>query len=422
MEQEKYLKYVSILDSELLPAFGCTEPVAVAYAAARARAVLGRLPERVNIKASGNIIKNAKSVIVPNSGGRRGIEAAAGLGIVAGNPDRELQVISEVGSDSAGLLERFLERASITVGVLDSELALDILVVLSAGEDSVRLRLAKNHTNIVYIEKNGEVLLDIPCGGTDGGGSAQKTTLEEIFEFSNTCCISDIHDTIARQIEYNTAIAEEGLRNDWGANIGSTVLKYEDGALPEVRGKAMAAAGSDARMSGCELPVVINSGSGNQGLTVSLPVIEYARHLNCGEEMLFRSLAFANLVGIHIKANVGRLSAYCGAISAGCAAGAGISYMTGADLEQISRQIINCLAITSGIVCDGAKPSCAAKIAIALDAAALARNMVLNGQQFCGGDGFVQDGVENTIKSVAEIARDGMRETDRVILKLMTAN
>ena len=420
MECKEYEKYVSILKAELVPAMGCTEPIAVAFAAANAREVLGKMPDKVSVEVSGNIVKNAKSVVVPNTGGRRGLEAAVGIGIIAGDASKQLQVISEVSEEQMDRLGAFLEEPGVSVGIAESNLSIDVRVHLAAGSDNVNLRLAEDHNKIVYIEKNGDILFECPVSEGTEQSCLLDMSIDGIFEFSNICDISDVYEVISRQIEYNSAISDEGLKNNWGANIGSTILKYSNGSLPEVMGKAKAAAGSDARMGGCEMPVVINSGSGNQGLTVSLPVIEYAKYLRCSEEKLFRSLVFANLAGIHIKASVGRLSAYCGAISAGCAAVAGIAYMTGADLNQISHLIVNCLATTSGIVCDGAKPSCAAKIATALDAAILAWNMTKNDQQFLDGDGFVKKGVENTINAVSRIAKDGMAETDKTILKIMT--
>ena len=401
MECKEYEKYVSILKAELVPAMGCTEPIAVAFAAAKAREVLGKMPDKVSVEVSGNIVKNAKSVVVPNTGGRRGLEAAVGIGIIAGDASKQLQVISEVSEEQMDRLGAFLEEPGVSVGIAESNLSIDVRVHLAAGSDNVNLRLAEDHNKIVYIEKNGDILFECPVSEGTEQSCLLDMSIDGIFEFSNICDISDVYEVISRQIEYNSAISDEGLKNNWGANIGSTILKYSNGSLPEV-------------------PVVINSGSGNQGLTVSLPVIEYAKYLRCSEEKLFRSLVFANLAGIHIKASVGRLSAYCGAISAGCAAVAGIAYMTGADLNQISHLIVNCLATTSGIVCDGAKPSCAAKIATALDAAILAWNMTKNDQQFLDGDGFVKKGVENTINAVSRIAKDGMAETDKTILKIMT--
>lgn len=414
-----YQKYVSVLKEELLPAMGCTEPIAVAYVAAKARELLGKIPEKVLLQASGNIIKNVKSVVVPNTDELKGLEAAAAAGIIAGDSAKRLEVISDVTPEEKREIAEYLARKVITTEFLDSGIVFDLIVTETAGDDSVRVRIVNEHTNIVLIEKNGEILMEKPiaCGYTESQ-DAGKMCVDEILDFARSCEIGDVRDVIARQIEYNTAIAEEGLKGEWGANIGKVLLRENENDV-RVRAKAKAAAGSDARMSGCELPVVINSGSGNQGITISVPIIEHAKTLNSSEEELYRALILANLLGLHQKAGLGRLSAYCGAVSAACASGAGIAYLMGESDEFIKNEVINCLAITSGIVCDGAKPSCAAKIAISIDGAYLAIDMTRNHQRFAGGDGIVKDGIENTISSVSKLGRDGMRETDKEILKIM---
>lgn len=420
MEQNRHNAYVQILKAELLPALGCTEPIAVAYAAAKARDVLGALPEKVHLEASGNIIKNVKSVTVPNTGGMKGLEAAVAAGIIAGDAEKKLEVILSVSERQRQEIASYMANPGITVSPAESSLPVDIILHVSSGSDSVKLRIANEHTNIVYIEKNGEVLVDKALVHQQEESLLNSMSVKEIYEFANECSLDDVRETISRQIEYNTAIAEEGLTNPWGANIGKAIMKYEDSTRVDIRAKAKAAAGSDARMSGCGMPVVINSGSGNQGLTVSLPIIEYAKELAVSEEKLYRALVFGNLIGLHLKADMGRLGAYCGAISAGCASGAGIAYLYDCSIKQISHLIVNCLAITSGIVCDGAKPSCAAKIAMGVDAAILAYNMTREDQQFRCGEGLVKKGVENTIKVIAELGREGMRDTDRTILNIMT--
>jgi len=421
MEGKLYNTYVAILKEELIPAMGCTEPIAVAFAAAKAREILGQQPDRVLLKASGNIIKNVKSVIVPNTGGMKGLEAAAAIGIVAGDAAKGLEVISQVTEDQKEEMKHFLESPGVAVVAAESDFVFDIWLYLFRGTDEVLLRIVEEHTNIVLIEKNGETLYQNNVEEKQAKLTANLLTVSNIYQFSNTCDLDDIKDIIKRQIDYNTAISEEGLRGDWGANIGKTILNYEDNISVHIRAKAKAAAGSDARMSGCELPVVINSGSGNQGITVSVPVIEYAKELGSSEEKLYRALVFANLLGLHQKAGIGRLSAYCGAVSAGCAAGAGIAYLQGCSLEQISHLIVNCLAIASGIVCDGAKPSCAAKIAASIDSAILAYNMMIAGEEFKAGEGIVKKGVENTIREVSSLGRNGMRETDTEIIRIMTS-
>ena len=425
---EIYRAYVQTLKEELIPAMGCTEPIAIAYAAAKAREVLGCAPDMVKIGVSNNIIKNVKSVIVPNTGGMKGIEAAAVAGIVAGQADKTLEVISQVSTEQKQAMRAFLNTVPVAVEAIDNGIVFDLIVALYRGTQSAMVRITHYHTNIVSIKKNGEVILDRTEeeGGACGGENPAETgltdrsllTVADIFDFANTCDLADVRPVLDTQIRYNTAISEEGLRGDYGANVGSTMLKFYGS---EVRNRAIAkaAAGSDARMSGCELPVVINSGSGNQGITVSVPVIEYARELVASEEMLFRALVLANLIAIHEKTGIGRLSAYCGAVSAGCAAGCGIAYLQGADCKAISHTLVNSLAIVSGIICDGAKPSCAAKIASSVQAGILGYHMYLNGQQFRSGDGIVTKGVEATIRNVGRLGRDGMRETDKEIVKIM---
>lgn len=425
-----YQAYVQILKEELIPAMGCTEPIAIAYAAARAREVLGREPDRVRIGASSNIIKNVKSVIVPNTGGMKGIEAAAAAGIVAGRAERKLEVLSQVSAGEKQAMRTFLASVPVAVEAVDEGIVFDIIVALHRGDDSAVVRLSHYHTNIVYIRKNDEVLLDntgqeVLAGCSDAESSGEQgltdrslLTVADIFDFASTCDLADIRDVLDTQITYNTAISQKGLSGDYGANIGSTMLKfYGDGVRN--RAVAKAAAGSDARMGGCELPVVINSGSGNQGITVSVPVIEYARELGTPQETLYRALALSNLIAIHEKTGIGRLSAYCGAVSAGCAAGCGIAFLQGADCKTISHTLVNALAIVSGIICDGAKPSCAAKIASSVEAGILGYHMYLNGQQFRSGDGIITKGVEATIRNVGRLGREGMRETDKEIVRIM---
>ena len=426
-----YQTYLQILNEELIPAMGCTEPIAIAYAAAKAREVLGRLPGSVWLGVSNNLIKNVKSVIVPNTGGMKGIEAAAAAGIVAGQAGKALEVISEVTEAQKAEMRRFLADTSIRVEVVDNGQIFDIIVRLAAGEHTASVRIAQYHTNIVHVEKDGQVLLDVPveanaaaCGHEgnapteDGLAGRDLLTIADILDFADTCDLADIRPVLDTQIQYNTLISEEGLLGDYGANIGSTMLKFY-GDNVRNRAIAKAAAGSDARMSGCELPVVINSGSGNQGITVSVPVIEYAKALAAPKDRLYRALAVSNLIAIHEKSGIGRLSAYCGAVSAGCAAGCGIAYLQGADYEAIAHTLVNSLAIVSGIICDGAKPSCAAKIASSVEAGIMGYHMYLNGQQFRAGDGIVTKGVENTIRNVSQLGREGMRETDKEIVKIM---
>lgn len=416
----KYGAYVQILKEELRPAMGCTEPIALAYAAATARQVLGELPDRVVIGASGSIIKNVKSVIVPNTNHLKGIPAAATAGIIAGNPDKELEVIAEVTPEQTVQMKEFLDNTEIKVEHVDSGLTFEIIVTLYKGDSYSKVRIVNYHTNIVLIEKNGEVLkhVDVDGEGEDGLTDRSLLSMEDIWDFINTVDIEDIREVLDHQIQCNMAIAEEGMRGDYGANIGKVLLEMNGNDI-RTRARAMAAAGSDARMNGCELPVIINSGSGNQGITSSVPVIVYARELNVGEEKTYRALALSDLTTIHQKTPIGRLSAYCGAVSAGAGAGAAIAYLNGGGFEDVVHTVVNAVAIISGMVCDGAKASCAAKIAESVDAGILGYYMYKKGQQFRDGDGIVTKGIESTLKNVGRLAKEGMKETNEEIIKIM---
>lgn len=420
--RQKYQDYINVLKEELIPAMGCTEPIAIAYAGAIAREHLGCLPERVEIEVSGNIIKNVKSVIVPNTGELRGIEVAAAAGIVAGDAAKELKVISEVSTEAVAVIHKFLESTPITVNFSDSKKIFDIMITVYGNGHSAYVRICEFHTNIVEIREDDKYVLqkDIAVEDSLGFTDRKFMNVQEIIEFADTAIIEDVKDILDLQIECNVNISEEGLAGDYGANIGKVLLKTYGTDDVKIRAKAKAAAGSDARMNGCEMPVVINSGSGNQGITASIPVIEYAKELGVSDEKRYRALLVSNLITIHLKSGIGRLSAYCGAVSAGCASGAGIAYLYGGGVDEVSHTIVNSLAITSGIICDGAKASCAAKIATAIDAGILGYNMYKEGQQFYGGDGIVSKGVENTIKNVGQLAKEGMATTDQEILKIMT--
>ena len=417
----QYQTYVQILKEELVPAMGCTEPIALAYCAAKAREVLGVLPERCMVEASGNIVKNVKSVIVPNTGGLKGIEAAAAAGVAAGDAGRILEVIAEVTEEQKAQIKEYMEKARIQVKPLETDEILDMIVTVYSGSSYAKVRIANYHTNIVLIEKDAEKLYEVGIMAAEEAQMADRSLLNvrDIYEFARTVDLEDVKELIGRQIQYNSAISKEGLEHDWGANIGSVLLKaYGDDI--RVRARAAAAAGSDARMSGCEMPVIINSGSGNQGMTASLPVIEYAKELGSSEEEMYRALVLSNLMTIHQKTGIGRLSAYCGAVSAGCGAGCGIAYLLGGDYKTIAHTLVNALAIVSGIICDGAKPSCAGKIAAAVDAGILGYQMYINGQQFKGGDGIISKGVENTIRNIGRLSKEGMKGTDKEIIQIMT--
>ena len=416
-----YDSYVEILKEELIPAMGCTEPIAIALAAAKARDALGRIPERCQAEVSGNIIKNVKAVTVPNTGGLKGIEASVAAGAVAGRSDLELEVLSQVTPQEIEAMREFLETREIKVIPATGDRVFYIKVTVWAEGHSACCEIVDYHTNLILIQRDEEVLFH--AEPTEGGKPEQTDrsvlNVEEIVRFADCLDVADVEEVLSRQIAYNSAISAEGMTGKWGAAIGKTLRNlYGDDVA--VRAKAAAAAGSDARMSGCEMPVVIVSGSGNQGMTTSLPVIEYARDMGASDEELYRALAVANLVTIHQKTGIGRLSAFCGAVSAGCGAAAGIAYLRGGRFDIIAHTIANTLAICSGMICDGAKPSCAAKIASAVDAGLMGYNMYLNGgHQFVDGEGIIQKGVENTIVNVGRLARQGMRRTDEEILDIM---
>ena len=424
MDPFLYQTYLDILKEELVPAMGCTEPIAVAYAAALARETLGVLPDRIVLTVSGNILKNVKSVIVPNTGGRKGIRTAAAAGVCFGIAEKELEVISESTEDQLRAMDDYLERTEITVLDSDSPCSFDLHVEVFSGEESAYVRIIGHHTNVVCIRHGDDILLEKPFDETANNQAPENRSLmsiETIVEFAKTCNLDDVRDILKRQIDCNVAIAKAGLSGDYGAGIGR-ILLLSYGNSVQNRAKAWAAAGSDARMSGCELPVIINSGSGNQGITASLPVIVYATECNVSDDLLYRALLISNLCTIHLKTGIGSLSAYCGATSAGAGAGAGICYLYGGDYPEIAHTIVNALAINSGMICDGAKPSCAAKIASAVEAGLLGMQMNKHDSQFYGGDGIVVQGVENTIRAVSTIARDGMRDTDREVIRLMIEN
>ena len=414
-----YDSYVKILQEELIPAMGCTEPIAIALAAARARQALGVEPEACRAEVSGNIVKNVKAVTVPNTGGLKGIEASVAAGVVAGRPDLELEVLSQVTPEEIGAIGDFLKRCPIKVVLGGEGRIFYINVTAIGGGHSACCEIMDFHTNVTRVMRDENVLFQ--GGVTDG--QAEETgrsvlSVEEIIRFADCLDVEDVAEVLERQIAYNSAISDEGLKGGWGTEVGRTLRAMYGDSLP-VRARAAAAAGSDARMSGCELPVVIVSGSGNQGMTASLPVIEYARGRGASREELLRALTVADLITIHQKTSIGRLSAFCGAVSAGSGAAAGIAYLEGGRDEVIAHTIANALAICSGMICDGAKPSCAAKIASAVDAGLMGYQMYVHGHQFVGGEGIIRKGVENTIGSVGRLARQGMRQTDEEILDIM---
>lgn len=418
------INYTNILKEELVPALGCTEPTSIAYVSAKAREVLGEFPKEVIVQSSGNIIKNVKGAVVPNSGNLRGIEAAAIIGIIGGKPEKELEVLSDVTQDNIDEAKKLINTDYCKVKLLKSKANLHIIVTVKSHNNSALVEIVHTHTNIVRIEKNNKVVLEKLYNSDDINGSLIDRSclnVRDIKEFADTVELNQLQDIIKLQIKYNSDISSEGLINYYGANVGSNLLKH---SLHEIKtiAKAATAAGSDARMSGCILPVIINSGSGNQGITVSLPVIEYAKHLKVDEEHLIRALIFSNLIAIHQKTKIGRLSAYCGVVSAACGSGAGITYLYNGTYEQICSTITNTLANVSGMICDGAKPSCAAKIASAVDAAIMAHELAMDNRVFQPGEGIVKDDIEDTISSIGQIGGNGMKETDQEILKVMLNN
>ena len=420
MDSKLYWKYIDILKSELVPAMGCTEPIAVAYAGALARKTLGTKPAQVKLTVSGNIIKNVKSVIVPHTGGRKGLQTAVMAGICYGNADKELEVLSEVTDEELQKLDAAIRQTEITVTESANDYIFDIQVEVFSGQESAFIRIVDKHTNVVCIAKNDAILVNhaLPENNTTLEETEDCLSIEGIVEFADTADIADIREILDRQIELNMDIAETGMKEEYGANIGRILMRAYGGSVQN-RAKAWAAAGSDARMSGCEKPVIINSGSGNQGITASVPVIIYARECGASQDLLYRALAVSNLVTIHLKHGIGSLSAYCGATSAGAGAGAGICYLYGGKYDEIAHTVVNALAINSGMICDGAKASCAAKIASAVEAGLLGWQMYAHDSQFYGGDGIVITGVENTIQAVNRIARDGMKSTDKEIIQIM---
>lgn len=420
MENALYNRYVEILKEELIPSFGCTEPISIAYASSLAFSLLDEMPTKVVISASANIIKNAKSVVVPNTGGEKGIEKAAIAGIVSSHPEAKLEVLSFIKEEDIPKIKELSNTLCISVKRSERDYLFSIIIELSNDKEKAICEIAGKHTNVIKLGKNGNYSIDKDYK-EEKEKKESELSIKSIVEFADTVNISDIEETIERQIKYNQEIAEEGLKNRVGANIGAIILSSSPMCV-RTRAKAYPAAASDARMNGSNRPVIINSGSGNQGLTVSLPVIQYAKEKNSSKEELIRALSVSNLVAIHLKRGIGCLSAYCGATTASIGAASGICYLYGGREDEISHTVANGLAIASGMICDGAKASCAAKIAIALDASLLGLEMVKSGSEFHSGEGIVVKGVENTINNISSLAREGMKETDSTIIRLMTDN
>jgi len=434
--------YRAILRKELVPAMGCTEPIAVAFAAAKARQVLGAMPDRIAIRCSANIVKNVKSVTVPNTGGLKGIDTAAIAGIVSGRAEAKLEVLAGLTEQDIAEIRRLKESSYCAQELAEGIEGLYVEARVWKGTESAKVIVEHTHTGISRMERNGELVLDaqaVRAGQAAGADGSDDTTssvdnsegispdrreysllnVKDILEFAQTTDLGEIGYLLRQQIDMNTAIADEGLAGDYGVSVGKNLLKYGGNDI-RVRARARAAAGSDARMGGCALPVVINSGSGNQGLTVSLPVIEYAAALGCDQEKLIRALVISNLVSLEQKEYIGKLSAYCGAVSAAVGSAAAIAWLKGGNYEQIAATIINAIATADGILCDGAKSSCAAKIATALEAAIMAHEIgMTEGKKFLDGEGLVGADVEATIRNVGQVGSVGMRATDLEIIKVM---
>lgn len=418
MDKIEYDNYIKILKGELIAAMGCTEPIAIAFAAAKAREVLGEMPEQIVVRCSGNIIKNVKGVVVPNSGGQKGVEVAAILGVVAGIAELELRVISQVAPAAVEKTKALFEQGICRCELEAGEENLFIRVELTAGDSVAAVEVRMKHNHISRIEKNGQVLFEQPTIATQSLGDKSQLNIKDILAFAAAVDLEDVRELIGAQIAYNSAIAEEGLTNEWSSQVGQTLMLTGKNDV-RMRARALAAAGSDARMNGCALPVIINSGSGNQGITCTMPVVVYAEELGATEEQLYRALVLTNLLSLHQKRYIGNLSAYCGAVSAGAAAACGIAYLHGADYDVIGKTLINALGNVGGIVCDGAKASCAAKISSAVDAGIMGYEMAKRNLVFPFGEGLVEKDYETTLQNIGRVGREGMRATDVEILNIM---
>lgn len=418
MDMIQYNNYLKILNAELIPAMGCTEPIAIAFTAAKAREVLGRMPEQMVLHCSGNIIKNVKGVVVPNSGGQKGVEVAAILGVVAGRADLELQVISQVKQEDIDMTSALYKQGICSCELEEGEENLYIRAELIAGQETAAVEVKTKHNHIARIVKNGKVVFEQQDIETQVSGDKSKLNIKDILEFANKVNLDDVREIINRQIEYNTAISKEGLNNKWSAQVGQTLMNFGTHDV-RTRARAAAAAGSDARMDGCPLPVIINAGSGNQGITCTMPVVVYAEEMKADEDILIRALVLTNLLSLHQKHYIGNLSAYCGAVSAGAAAACGIAFLNGADYDVIGKTLINSLGNVGGIVCDGANASCAAKISSAVDAGIIGYEMAKHNLAFPFGDGLVEKDYERTIQNIGRVGRQGMKSTDVEILNIM---
>lgn len=425
MDHALYENHLTILRSELVMALGCTEPIAIAYAAAKARQLLGQMPEHCTVHCSGNIVKNVMGVTVPNSGGLKGIDVAATLGIVGGDPELELSVLEGITDAHRAQVRQLLEGGFCTCKLIANVATLYIVVELSAGEHTALVEIQNTHKNITRMEKDGVSQLTAVACEEDPlhpRGDRSLLTVDNILAFADAVSLEEIEPILTPQIECNMAICQEGLEHSYGAEVGRILLDGNNSPTVGLKARAYAAAGSDARMNGCPMPVVINSGSGNQGITVSVPVVIYAQERQASREKLLRALVVANLIAVHQKSYIGSLSAYCGVVSAACGAACGICYLLDHPKSVLCDTITNTIATVGGMVCDGAKSSCAAKISTALQTALLGMKMGVHDRAFQPGEGLVKEDVEETISNIGRMGREGMKATDNEILNIMLGN
>ncbi|XMB71860.1 L-serine ammonia-lyase, iron-sulfur-dependent, subunit alpha [Mycoplasmatota bacterium WC30] len=413
-------EFFQILKEELVPAAGCTEPISLAFAGAKARELLKGIPDKAVISCSGNLIKNIRCVTVPNTGNLVGIEASLLAGFVGGNSSKGLEVISDLNESHIVKMNLLLLKKFITVKLLETPVTLHFILYCEKGDNSCEIEIKDLHTNIVSIKENDKITFEKPTGLEEFCGvetDRSVLTIEKILDFSNQVDFSLLKELLEIQVKYNMAIATAGMEQPFSVSIGPTILKHNSSIYGKM--KAYTAAASEARMSGCSLPVITNSGSGNQGLATSIPVILYSRHKYVSEEKMYRALVLSNLLTLYQKSFIGRLSAFCGAISAAVSSGATLTYLEGGSLDQIKMSIINALANVSGVVCDGAKPSCAAKIVTGLEAAFLGHFLAMENQSYNPFSGIIKKDADATISAVGQMARQGMKETDQVILNIM---
>ena len=414
-----YEAYCKILHAELVPAMGCTDPIVIAFCAAKAKEVLGCMPEKTELQVSGNLVKNAKCVVVPNTDGLIGMRAAAAAGLVGGDPAVALEVLSSVKPEQKAEIRSYMETAEITIGPTDGRESLEVIATVYGGGHSAKCRIARSYSNVVLLEKDGQVLFEAPLSDSPGGGTDKSVLkVKDIVEFAKICDLKDVEEPLKRQVEYNMAAAEAGFAGDWGGRVGKTILQSRPAGI-RTKAVASAAAGIDARMGGCTVPIIIIAGSGDQGLTASIPTITYAKELGKSEEEMLRALLVADLVGIEERFYTGTMSAYCGCLCAASGAGAGIAFLLGMGADAVARVVNTGLGMLPGMICDGAKPACAGKAAMAIESMMLAIDMEQAGTGFRGGDGILFEDADWTIRAVGRVAAEGMLETDKVIQDVM---